>query len=54
MMSAAESVSFEQSIGVSNKIAVGEKKLFDQFIHRLLGAARLRSSTGIGYVGRHS
>ena len=53
MMSAPESVRFEQSIGVSDKIAVSEKELFDQFIHRLVGAARLRGGTGIGYVGRH-
>ena len=45
MMSAPEPVSFEQPIGVSDEIAVGEKEQFDQFIHGLVAAARLRRRT---------
>ena len=53
MMSAPEPISFEQPIGVSDEIAVGEKEQFDQFIHWLFAAAWLRRRTGLGDVGRH-
>ena len=47
MMRAPESISFEQSISVSDEVAIGEKELLDQVIHRLFAAARLRHRTGI-------
>ena len=53
MMGAPESVSLEQSIGVSDEIAVSEKELFDEVIHWLFAAARLRRGTRFGDVGRH-
>ncbi len=38
MMGRPKPISFEQSIRVSDEIAVGEKEQFDQFIHRLFAA----------------
>jgi hypothetical protein len=52
-MSTPEPISLEQSIGVSDKIAVREKELFDQFIHRLFAAVRMPRRIRLGNVGRH-
>jgi hypothetical protein len=53
MMGAPEPISFKQSIGVADEIAVSEKEQFNEFIHRLFAAARLRRGTRFGDVGRH-
>jgi hypothetical protein len=50
MVSAAEPIRLEQPIGVSDEIAVSEKEQFDQFIHWLWAAARLRGRNGLGDV----
>ena len=53
MMGAPKSVGLEQPIGVADKVAIGEKEQFDQFVHRLIAAARARGGIGLGCVGRH-
>ena len=47
MMGPPKPVGLEQPIGVADKIAIGEEKQFDQFVHGLFAAAagaRLRSA----------
>lgn len=40
VMSAPKSIGLEQAIGVCDKIAIGEKKQFDQLVHGFFAARR--------------
>ena len=51
MVGAPEAVSLEQSVGVADKIAVGEEEKLDQFVHWRFVAVGGRRE--IGGFGRH-
>ena len=45
MMGAPKPVGLQQPIGVADKVAIGEEKQFDQFVHRLVAAAGVRGGS---------